>query len=101
MKVVVASPVWSDVAEIARRIAEDNPEAALRIIEAAQKNFELIGVHPGIGRLRTFSQPGVRSWPITDFPNYLIFYLPRQHEITIIAVIHGARNLRAIVESRL
>ena len=77
MKVTVPSPVWTDLAEIAEYIAPDNPEAALRVLDAARKNFELIGDHPGIGRLRTFSQPGLRSWPISEFPNYLILYLPQ------------------------
>jgi hypothetical protein len=37
MKLVVASPAWSDLAEIAHRIAENNPDAALRIIEQPKK----------------------------------------------------------------
>ena len=101
MRVTVSSPVWSDLAEIAEYIALDNPDAALRLLDAARKNFQLIGDHPGIGHLRTFSQAGVRSWAISDFPNYLIIYLQQRDEVTIIGVVHGARDIAAIIEERL
>jgi plasmid stabilization system protein ParE len=101
MKVIIASPVWSDLAEIALNIAQDNPTAALRVMESARNTFSLIGNHPGVGRLRTFSQSGVRSLPISDFSNYLVFYLPQRDHIRIVAVIHGARNLKPIIEERL
>jgi hypothetical protein len=45
--------------------------------------------------------PGVRSWLIPDFKNYLIFYLPTETEVQILAVVHGARDLSMVVERRL
>jgi toxin ParE1/3/4 len=101
MKAVVVSAVWLDLAGIADTIGNDNPDAALRFVEAVRKAFDLIGNQPGVERIRSFSQPGIRSWPITDFPNYLIFYLPRRSDVKILAVVHGARELKCIVESRL
>jgi toxin ParE1/3/4 len=101
MTLVVSSAVWTDLAEIVDTIGNDNPSAAVRVVDAARASFELIAVHPGIGRLRTFSQPGIRSWPIGDFPNYLVFYLPRRQTVQIVAVLHGARNYQSIVEDRL
>jgi toxin ParE1/3/4 len=101
MTVVVVSSVWGDLSDIVDRIAQDNPDAALRLIEAAHRLFDLIRDHPGIGRLRSFSQPGIRSRPITDFPNYLVFYLPTRTEIKILAVVHGARDVQTVVQDRL
>jgi len=58
---------------------------------------DLLRRHPRIGRLRSFSVPGVRSWVMPDFQNYLIFYLPRRNGIDVIRVLHGARNLDNLI----
>ena len=101
MNLVVKSPVWDDLREIGLRIAEGNPDAAERFVTAAQDSFELIRRHPRIGRLRSFSVVGVRSWVIPDFQNYLIFYLPTGTEVQILAVLHGARDLASALAERL
>jgi len=36
---------------------------------------------------------GVRSWTVTGFENYLIFYRPVEGGIEILRVVHGARDL--------
>ena len=97
---VVKSPVWDDLREIGLRVAEDNPDAAERFLVAAQESFELIRCHPRIGRLRSFSITGVRSWVIPDFQNYLVFYLPTGTEVRILAVLHGARDLASVLPKR-
>ena len=86
MRLVVKSPVWDDLREIGLRIAKDNPDAAERFFKAAKAAFDLLKRHPGIGRLRSFSLPGVRSWSVPDFTDYLIFYLPRSAEVQILHV---------------
>jgi len=73
MNLVVKSPVWSDLRGIGLRIARDNPDAADRFFIAAKEAFDLLTQHPRVGRLRSFSQPGVRSWRVPGFENYLIF----------------------------
>jgi toxin ParE1/3/4 len=100
MNLVVKSPVWDDLREIGLRVAEDNPDAAERFLVAAQESFELIRCHPRIGRLRSFSITGVRSWVIPDFQNYLVFYLPTGTEVRILAVLHGARDLASVLPKR-
>ena len=101
MKLVVKSPVWDDLRDIGLGIAEDNVEAAHRFFKAAKKTFALLEQHPGLGRLRSFSQPGIRSFRVPGFPNYLIFYLPMQSEVQVLAVLHGARDLGKALEDRL
>jgi toxin ParE1/3/4 len=100
MNLLVKSPVWDDLREIGLRIAEENPDAADRFFTAAKKSFELLRGHPRIGRLRSFSVLGVRSWVIPDFKNYLIFYLPTGAEEQILAVFHGARDLASGLAQR-
>jgi toxin ParE1/3/4 len=101
MTLVVKSPVWDDLREIGLRIVEENPDAADRFFAAAKLAFELLETFPYLGRLRSFSLPAVRSWPIPDFQNYLIFYLPTPPEIHILAVLHGARDLSTALTQRL
>jgi toxin ParE1/3/4 len=100
MKLIVKSPVWDDLREIGLHIAENNPGAAERFFTAAEAAFELLRRHPRIGRLRSFSIPGVRSWAMPNFQNYLVFYLPTKTEVQILAVLHGARNLPSALGSR-
>ena len=101
MKLIVKSPVWDDLREIGLRISEDNPDAADRFFTASKETFELLKSHPHIGRLRTFSWAGVRSWVIPDFSNYIVFYLSTETEVQILAVLHGARDLSSAMSQRL
>ncbi len=101
MKLIVKSPVWDDLREIGLRISEDNPEAADRFFTAAKDAFELLKQHPRIGRLRSFSIAGVRSWVIPDFKNYIVFYLSTATEVQILAIVHGARDLSSAMAQRL
>ena len=39
-------------------IAQDNPDAATRVIEAAYETFKTLAANPGLGRLRQFRSPG-------------------------------------------
>ena len=86
---------------IGLRIAEDDPQAADRFLTAAEEAFELLKQHPHIGRLRSFSRPGVRSWLMPGFKNYLIFYFPTADEVQILAVLHGAQDLATALVQRL
>jgi len=101
MTLVVKSPVWDDLRAIGGLIAKNRPAAAHRFFAASKKTFALLAAHPGLGRLRSFSYPGIRSFPIPEFRKYIVFYLPRQTEVQILAVLHGARDLTALVEERL
>ena len=101
MNLVVKSPVWDDLREIGLRIAGDNPEAADRFFTAAEEAFELLRQQPGIGRSRSFSCPGIRSWVLPSFPNYVVFYLPTRTEVQIFAVLHGARDVSNTLRERL
>ena len=101
MRLIVKSPVWDDLREIGQRIAKDNPDAADRFFTAIQDAFISLALHPRIGRLRSFSLAGVRSWIVPGFENYLIFYPPKETELHILAVLHGARDLPKALEGRL
>ena len=76
-------------------IAQDNPDAATRVIEAAYETFKALAANPGLGRRRRFRSRrlrDVRSWRISGFENYLVFYRPVARGIQVIHIYHGARD---------
>ena len=80
-------------------IAQDNPDAATRVIEAAYETFKTLAANPGLGKVRRFQNPklhDVRSWRIPGFENYLIFYRGVANGVQVIHVYHGARNIEAL-----
>jgi len=40
----------------------------------------------------------LRRWPVKGFENWLIFYLPTDEGIDVVRVIHGARNIAALLD---
>jgi len=68
-----------DLLDIAGYIARDNLDAALRLLDAAEAAFELLGRSPEMAALCHFRAPeaaGSRVWSIKGFENYCIVYRP-------------------------
>ncbi len=88
-----------DLIDCAMYIAEDNLDAAERFLDAAEATFERLASMPFVGQACEFRNPrlqGLRRWQVRGFENYLIFYRPEDHGVTIIRVIHGSRDIDAI-----
>ncbi len=84
-------------------IALDNPAAATRVVEAAYGTFEKLASNPNMGRRRRFRSlrlRDVRSWRITGFENYLVFYRVVAGGIQVNHVYHGARNIEALFSEK-
>ncbi len=82
-------------------LCADNPDAAERVQEAIFDGFDLLARNPALGRRRDFRRhQNIRSWVVTEFTNYLIFYgeLPDGSGVEILRVLHGARDLDALFE---
>ena len=100
-KFTLAPCVEGELWAIWEYIARHNPEAADRVVEAAFETFAALADTPAMGRDRRFRNPklrGIRSWPVSRFNNYLIFYRITSHGIEVLHVYHGARNLEALFE---
>jgi toxin ParE1/3/4 len=41
----------------------------------------------------------LRRWPVSGFPNHLIFYQPTEGGIEVVRVLHGARDLATMLEN--
>ena len=90
--------VKEDLFGHASYIAKDNPDAAIRLLEAAEDAFEQLAAMPGMGPVWGFRRrelSDVRFWPIKGFRNYLVFYrrLPNEEGVEVIRVLHGAMNV--------
>lgn len=78
-------------------------EVALRFVAAAQETFALLATQPQMGwhsRLKLAALKSLRVFRVTGFDHMLILYRPLAAGIEILRVIHGSRNLRAILRRR-
>ena len=86
----------ADVDVVHAYICADNPEAADRVQDAIFAGFALLSRNPALGRRRQFRRhQNIRSWVVTEFTNYLVFYreLPDGSGVEILRVLHGALDL--------
>ena len=91
----------ADVDEIFAYIAKDNLDSSVRFMQAVYEDAVHLAEMPGAGRMREFQAADladIRSWPVTGFRNYLIFYRPVEGGILVIRVLHGARDIDAIFD---
>ena len=83
-------------------IGEHNMDAAERFLRALDADSKKLAEMPGMGARREFAAQklaGLRSWPVSGFKNYLIFYHFNKETLQIHRVIHGAPDLeRALKE---
>ncbi len=81
---------------------EASLETALRFYDATAATFDKLARMPGMGERRESSNPrlaGLRVWRIDEFPDHLLFYRPVEGGIEIIRVLHGARDVDAVLDS--
>lgn len=83
-----------DLLEAWLYIAEENPVAADRIVDAIYESARQLADSPLLGRDRAELGADLRYWP-TETP-YLIFYCPEESGITIIRVLHHSRDIAAL-----
>jgi toxin ParE1/3/4 len=92
-----------DLIEIADHFDQVDPALADRFLEAAERTFAILESMSRMGapfplvesRLR-----GMRHHPIQSFPNHLVFYLPTPVGIEVVRVLHGARNVKHVLEGQ-
>jgi toxin ParE1/3/4 len=88
------------IIDMAEYIGRDSPGAAERFLDAAKATFKRLEEMPGMGHLFESSEArltGVRVCPVKWFPNHLIFYRPVQAGIEVLHVLHGSRDIDAIL----
>ena len=91
---ILAPKVPTDLAEIWRHIAEDNPEAADRVLDAISAAFIKLAEMPGMGYRRSdLGDDALRVWPVFS---YLIIYRFKAEPLEIVRVLSGYRDIAAL-----
>jgi toxin ParE1/3/4 len=83
-------------------VEKEASQIAERFLIAVQEAVEAICRNPGIGVPKFFNNPrlsGLRSWPISGFPSIRLYYLLAGDELRVVRVLHGKRDLNAILEN--
>ena len=91
-----------DVREIALYLADDNLKAAEAFRLALERARLTLADLPEMGRVYDFGKrelKGLHMLPVTDFTKYLVFYVYREpeEEVEIFRVLHGARDIPALL----
>ena len=86
---------YEDLVEIWDFIAADNIAAADAWIDKLNAQFLLLASHPLIGKVREELAKEMRSFPIG---RYVIFYLPEANGITVVRILHSARDINAAMD---
>ena len=86
-----------DVELITDFIAEDNVDAALRVHDALKEAFRHLAEMPAIGHTREdLTDRPLKFWSVFS---YLVVYDPASSPLTVIAVLHGARDVEKLLKS--
>ena len=83
---------FADLNQIWDYIAEQNVDAADRVIEELFNTVGTLAESPHIGHYRP--DPAARPLRFATVRDYLIAYAPDENPLWVIAVIHGRRNPR-------
>jgi toxin ParE1/3/4 len=84
-----------DILRIARYIAKDNMDAALRFFDIVEEKIELLSRFPGAGPVREDLGKDLRSFP---FWSYLIIYRRIDDGIEIVTLAHGSQDLPRVLK---
>lgn len=94
-RVTLAQSARSDLLEAWLYIAEENQQAADRVLDTIDKEAQTLLLQPLMGRARPELAERVRSWPSST--PYVLFYLTDEEGITVLRVLHHARDVRQVI----
>ncbi len=89
MKVRFLSVAFRDMDAIEKYIAQDNPNAARKVIARIAQQIDKLKTIPYLGRQG--DAPGTRILVVPRLP-YVVIYEIIRDEILILGIMHGARN---------
>jgi toxin ParE1/3/4 len=76
------------------------PDLGHRFLLAAHETFGLLATQPQIGwhpRLKHPDLTSLRAFQVSGFEKMLVLYRPRPDGVEILRVLHGSRNLQALL----
>jgi plasmid stabilization system protein ParE len=91
----------ADIFDIWSYIAEDSETSADRVEQAIYDACEFLAEGPSRGHARPdLTLRSVRFWTLSRYPNYTLVYRSETAPLQIVAVLHGKRNIRRILQQR-
>jgi toxin ParE1/3/4 len=95
LKVVLTLAARTDIRNIALWIRRDNPRRAISFAQELRQSCDDLGRHPERFQLVAGHEDrGVRR---RVHGNYLIFYRIEPNQVTVLHVLHGARDYEAVL----
>jgi plasmid stabilization system protein ParE len=92
---VLTPAAQADVLRIIDFLQGDNPSAILKVVDALDDAMQLLAENPMIGHIRRdLAGDDVRFWPVFK---YLIVYQPGTKPLQVVRVLHGRRDLKALL----
>ena len=88
-----------DLREILLDVAEDSPEVAERLRREFQQGLTALAASTGIGHFH--DELLSRKYRFWNFYSYVVAYVWEAKPIQIVAVVHGARDLRVFFDLRI
>jgi toxin ParE1/3/4 len=79
------------------------PDVARRFRSSVESSIKLALSRPKAGAPKHVRNPALsdlRSWPVKGFDEFRIYYLARQDALMIVRVLHGKRDIGAILEKQ-
>jgi len=92
-KVVQTDVAREEIRELVRRLWGLNRVAAKKLAESLTTRFRQLETSPKLGRERPDFGEGIRSLVVGS---YIAIYHATDQVVTILRVVHGARDLKAI-----
>lgn len=89
-RIVRSAAAERDLIENWAYIAEDNLEAADRLLDKINDTLQTLAEQPEMGRERPVLGPDLRSFPTEPF---VVFYREAADGIEIVRVLHGRRDV--------
>ena len=90
-----AQSARTDLLEIWLFIAEENLNAADRVLETIEQEATVLATQPLMGRARPDLAQDIRTWPTST--SYTLFYVAKPDDITVIRVLHHARDVQRVL----
>ena len=89
----VTDQAYDDLLEIWKYVARYNEPAANRLAEKIEKAYKSLPRFPFKGAIRDDLGVNVRSYPVG---NYVMYYEVDDDKVSVVRVIHGARDIQSL-----
>lgn len=97
MRLIFTEPAALDVDDIVSFIATDDPRAAEAVLKSISAAASRLLDFPALGHAGR--RPGTREYSLSGLP-YILVYEVSPQDITVLAVLHAARNISRALAAR-